>query len=403
MSEMVNKPQKQGKKILKKYILHQKVNPKLLGVELFNNNLMTTYEAFLSCKLIFKEDIQTLANLEKVVNKVQEVWSKKNNVVHIKKINVFTAPAYIVLTFTIGFFEQEQAVYLRDLKQCVKELIEGYDNLVSQEQAAEYKRKEREIYGVLERCNRLTEKLEGLEGRLIKNESIVLDSGELIKTELDKVNKTIKEQMKQTEHGIKNIQEYEQVQERKREKLSEKKATIESNQLPKKKIKKTRKYLFNRTQQTALSINVKDWTSASTQLSLKKITTKKTSQRIVEHENVSVLEIEILKCFTEAKDIHKKRMIPRKQFLELKTRVEFIDYLWMLLELEGKDEIIIAEKLSCRQLVEDLGQFLENVEAVIAGPTILNYWVYCSEELLIKLNGYVALKNFLSRSLKLQF
>ncbi|MDA9471068.1 hypothetical protein [Enterococcus sp. 5H] len=403
MSEMVNKPQKQGKKILKKYILHQKVNPKLLGVELFNNNLMTPYEAFLSCKLIFKEDIQTLANLEKIVNKVQEVWSKKNNVVHIKKINVFTAPAYIVLTFTLGFFEQEQAVYLRDLKQCAKELIEGYDHIVSQEQAAENKRKEREIYDVLERCNLLTEKLEGLEGRLIKNESIVLDSGELIKIELDKVSKTIKEQMKQTEQGIKNIQEYEPVQERNKVKLNEKKATIGSNHLPKKKINKTRKYLFNRTQQTALSINVKDWISASTQLSLKKITTKKTSQRIVAHENTSVLEIEILKCFTEAKDVHKKRMIPRKQFLELKTRVEFIDYLWMLIELEGKDEIIIAEKLSCRQLVEDLGQFLENVEAVISGPAILNYWVYCSEELLIKLNGYVALKNFLSRSLQLQF
>lgn len=403
MSEMVNKSQKQGKKILKKYILHQKVNPKLLGVELFNNNLITPYEAFLSCKLIFKEDIQTLANLEKIVQKVQEIWSKENNVVHIKKINVFTAPAYIVLTFTIGFFEQEQAVYLPELKQCVRELIEGYEHLVSQEKDDEYKRKEREIYSVLERCNMLTEKLEGLENRLIKNESIVLDSGELIKTELDKVSKTIKEQMKQTEQGIKNIQEYDQVQERNRVKLSEKKATTDSNYLPKKKIKKTRNYFFNRTHQKTLSKNIKNWTTASPQLSLKKITTKKTSPGKVVRESISALEIEILKCFTETKDLHKKRMIPRKQFLELKTRVEFIDYLWMLLELEGKDEIIIAEKLSCRQLVEDLGQFLENVEAVIMGPAILNYWVYCSQELLIKLNGYVALKNFLSRSLKFQF
>lgn len=403
MNEMISKSQKKEKKILKKYILHQKVNPKLLGVELVNNNLITPLEAFLSCKLIFKEDIQTLASLEQIVSKVQEVWAKKSNVIHIKKVNIFTAPAYIVLTFTIGFFEQEQAVHLRELKQCVKELIEGYDYLVSQEKNAEYKRKEKEIYGVLERFNRLTEKLEGLEDRLIKNESIVLDSGELIKTELDKVSKTIKEQMKQTKQGIKDVQKYEQVKERNKIKLNEKKATINSDNLPKKKIKSTRKYRFNRSQQADRSVNVKDWKSASTQLSLKKITAKKTGQKMVAHENTSALEIEILKCFTETKDLHKKRMVPRKQFLELKTRVEFIDYLWMLLELDGKDEIIIAEKLSCRQLVEELGQFLENVEAVITGPTILNYWVYCSQELLIKLNGYVALKNFLSRSLKMQF
>ncbi len=94
-------------------------------------------------------------------------------------------------------------------------------------------------------------------------------------------------------------------------------------------------------------------------------------------------------------------MIPKRQFLDLKAKVEFIDYLWMLLELEGKEEIIIAGKLSCRELIEELGQFMEAVEKVAAGPTIFSYWVYCSQELLIKLEGYAALKEFLSSSLRL--
>lgn len=405
MNETSNKSQKNGKKILKKYILHQKVNPRLLGVNLFESNLSTPNEAYLSCKLFFKEDIQSLTELEQIVSKVQVVWAEKNHVLHIKKINVFTSAAYIVLTFTIGFFEQEQVVHLRELKQCVKEFVENYNNYIKEEQEAEYKRKEAEISGVIERCNQLTEKLEGLENRLIKNESIVLDSGELLKTELTKVSKTIKDQMDQTENKIKITQETNQPKLQTTRKTVEKKISLNSTYEMKrkespKKIKPIQKQLFNRNQTVSAVPEINEWPIASKQFRLKCVENEKSNKKNFFPRVASDLEIEILNCFTETKELHKKRMIPKKQFLALKARVEFIDYLWMLLELDGKEEIIVAGKLSCRQLVEELGQVLESADAVVTSSTILNYWVYCSQELLLKLNGYAALKDFLNRSLK---
>lgn len=81
-------------------------------------------------------------------------------------------------------------------------------------------------------------------------------------------------------------------------------------------------------------------------------------------------------------------------------KVEFIDYLWMLLELEGEDEIMIANEISCRKLIEELGPFMERVDKIAGSLSIFNYWVYCPQEVLIKLEGYAALKELLSSSLK---
>ncbi|MGX7201510.1 hypothetical protein BCR22_10700 [Enterococcus plantarum] len=395
--------QKQGKKIIKKYILHRKVNPRLLGVELFNKHLVTPHEAYLSCKLIFKKDVHSLMELEQIAKKIYETWVKKNDELPIKKINVFTSTAYIVLTFTIGFYEEEQIKHLRELKECAKELIETYDNLIKKEKEAEYKRKEKELYGVLEKFSQLTQKMEGLENRLAKSESIVLDSGELLKNELTKVSQTIKEQMSQAEYSMKDSQRYS---EPKKQVVKKTKPKLESTVHITKKTEieekaRVRKFVFDRSKQYQATLKMKNWTSEMS--SKEKIF--KENQESTKKEDVkayaSKIEMEILTYFTENKELNKKRMVPKKQFLTLKAKVEFIDYLWMLLELEGKEEIIIAGKLSCRELIEELGLFMERVEKIATGPTIFNYWVYCSQEMLVKLEGYAVLKDFLSSSLKL--
>ncbi|MGX7245547.1 hypothetical protein ACWOC1_11965 [Enterococcus quebecensis] len=401
MNETEHNPQRQGKKIIKKYILHQKVNPRLLGVELFNKQLVTPYEAYLSCKLIFKKDIQSLMELEQVAKRIQEAWTEKNDTLLIKKINIFTSPAYIVLTFTIGFFEQEQVRSLRVLKECAKELIETNDEFIKQEQDAHFKRKEEEIYGILEKCSQLTKKMEGLEDRLIKNESIVLGSGELLKNELTKVSQTIKAQMDQAEHKMKDIQKHS---EDKKQEAVEKPVHVETGAQKKnivsKKSPPVQKFSLNPSRQQQIKLEIKG--RVPIRLVKKDIVKRESIKKNVLKKPVSQVELEVLKCFTtESEELSKKRMIPKKQFLILKEKVEFIDYLWMLLEIEGKEEIIVAGKLSCRELIKELGQFMEAVEKVAVGPTIFNYWVYCSQELLVKLEGYAALKNLLSSSLKL--
>ncbi|MBO0441808.1 hypothetical protein [Candidatus Enterococcus ikei] len=395
MNETEHNPQKQGRKIIKKYILHQKVNPRLLGVELFNRHIATPHEAYLSCKLIFKKDVRSLRELEQIAQKIQETWTEKNDELLINKINVFTSPAYIVLTFTIGFFEQEQVRLLRTIKEYVKELIESYDNIVKQEQEAEFKRKEAEIDGILEKCSQLTKKMEGLEDRLIKNESIVLGSGELLKNELTKVSQTIQEQMTQAEYKMKDIQKHS---ENKEYTIMETKPIEETADVVKKN-SPVPKLTLKQSKQVSKGLKIKN--GMPIRLAQKPVLKRNTTKTSTFKGPVSKFELAVLKCFTESEELSKKRMIPKKQFLLLKAKVEFIDYLWMLLELEGKEEIIIAGKLSCRELIKELGQFMETVEKIAAGPTILNYWVYCSQDLLIKLEGYGALKDFLSNSLKI--
>ncbi|MGX7149850.1 hypothetical protein [Enterococcus ureasiticus] len=403
MNVVEQNTQKQGKKIIKKYILHRKVNRRLLGVELFNNHLVTPHEAYLSCKLIFKKDVHSLMELEQISKKIYKTWTEKNDELLIKKINVFTSTAYIVLTFTIGFYEEAQVKHLRGLKEFAKELIETHDSILKEEKELEYKRKEEEISGVLEKFSQLTKKIEGLEDRLTKSESIVLDSGELLKTELTKVSQTIKAQMSQVEYNVKDNQGYS---ENKEQVVKKTKPNLESTSYITKKIvsekkDRVRKYSFDRSKQHSVTLKVKNWVS---DWSPKKKIIKANqglNKKNALKDCMSKIEMDVLTCFTKNEELNKKRMVPKKQFLTLKAKVEFIDYLWMLLELEGKEEIIIADKLSCRELIEDLGQFMELVEKVSVGPTIFNYWVYCSQEMLVKLEGYAALKDFLSSSLRL--
>lgn len=401
MNEAEQNTQKQGRKIIKKYILHQKVNPRLLGVELFNKHLDTPNEAYLSCKLIFKKDVRSLMELEQITKRVYETWTEKNNELVIKKINVFTSTAYIVLTFTIGFYEEAHVKHLRELKECAKEIIETYDDVIKQEKEEEYKRKEAEINGALEKFSQLTKKMELLEDRLVKNESIVLDSGELLKTELIKVSKTIKEQMSQVDYKMTDSQS--DSKNKKQAVLETKTDPVKTTQVSKQVTsqKKTQVHKFVLNRQTKGSNPIKTKKRSSIQSSKKKLIEEKSIKKVGLTGTASKLEMEVLTHFTKGQELHGKKMIPKKKFLVLKAKIEFIDYLWMLLELEGKEEIVIAGRLSCRELIEELGPLMETVEKVAAGPTLFNYWVYCSQEMLVKLEGYAALKDFLSNSLRL--
>jgi hypothetical protein len=390
MNDTEQKFQRHGKKIIKKYILHQKVNPRLLGVEIYNKHIKTPHEAYLSCKLIFKRDIQSLMELEQMAKKIRESWLEEDHELSIKKINIYTSPAYIVLTFTLGFFEPEQVKQLPVFRNYAQELIESYAAILKQEQEAEYKRKEEKMYNALEKFSQLTEKMDVLENRLKKNEAIVLDSGELLKNELTKVSQTLKEQIKMEEYQLVDASNEQEKMEIQNDSQQVEEIRHEHS---KEKPKHKRNFILMRTSQYVK-------TTARIQPKQKEAITEKPEPINSRRKPIPKIELEIIRCFSTSENLNKKKMISKRQFLELKAKVEFIDYLWMLLELEGKEEIIIANELSCRKLIEDLGQFMERVEKITANASIFNYWVYCSQEMLIKLEGYAALKELLSNSLR---
>ncbi|MCA5014344.1 MULTISPECIES: hypothetical protein [unclassified Enterococcus] len=404
MNETGQNLQRHGKKIIKKYILHQKVNPRLLGVEIYNKKLKTSHEAYLSCKLVFKKDIDSLMELEQIAMKVQKTWVEENDELIIKRINIFTSPAYIVLTFTIGFFESEHVRQLPFFRSCVQELIESYKVVLEQERETEYKRKEEKIYNVLEKFNQLTEKMEAIEYRLEKNEEIVLDSGELLKNELTKVSQTLKEQIQPNDYTMssktltleKSVSKHKELQSEIGEitplKETEKDKSV--SQI-------SRHYTLVRSNQHSKKRVLKK------QLKVQGVSENKEREsepvlleRTVRPKYISKNEQEVIKYFENNVPSNKRKMVPKKQFLDLKMKVEFIDYVWMLLELEGEDEIMIANEISCRKLIEELGPFMERVDKIAGSLSIFNYWVYCPQEVLIKLEGYAALKELLSSSLK---
>ncbi|MGX7129497.1 hypothetical protein [Enterococcus wangshanyuanii] len=341
--------------------------------------------------------------LEQIAMKVQKAWMEETNELIIKRINIFTSPAYIVLTFTIGFFESEYVRQLPLFRSCVQELIESYKAVLEQEQQTEYKRKEEELYNVLEKFNQLTEKIEGIEHRLKKNEEVVLDSGELLKNELTKVSQTLKEQIKSDNYAVeaatqeleKSVFKSTESQSELREKTPLKKTEKDENEPQ----NSRRSYTLIRSSQLSKKRVVKNQTDVQVTSEDKEDQPLPFEQH-VRPKYISKNEQEVIEYFSSSIPSNKRKMVSKKQFLELKMKVEFIDYLWMLLELEGQDEIVIANEISCRKLIEELGPFMERVDKIAVGLSIFNYWVYCPQEVLIKLEGYAALKDLLSNSLK---
>ncbi|MTD40459.1 hypothetical protein GIX45_17905 [Erwinia sp. CPCC 100877] len=399
-----------SQKRIKKYILHQKINPKLLGIEIFKKEIAVPYKAYLTCRLVFKEEIQSLKDIERLAVEFQENWIKKNEELKITRINVFTPNEQVALTFTLGFFQQAHSVYLRELKQYAQTFMQAYDSEEPSE-IREQKAAEPFLQGkldeVLKRYDQINERMEQLEARMAKNESILLDSGDLLKSELKKINQTIQEQIVQAEETVNDLQEH--VEEEKNAPKPKEPAPESANiaaetNLVKinsdKPIKKKRKYVFKRSPQVSSTIRIKNQKTVHQKLNKKNNKEKKVTQNMLKR-HVTALEASVLRYFTANVDSTKKRLVPKKDFLVLMDKLEFIDYLWMLLETAGNEEILIANQLSCKELVEDLDEFFKKIEEVSMKATIFNYWVYCPQNLFVRLKGYAALKDFLNNTLKL--
>jgi hypothetical protein len=403
MKETERTPQKQ----IKKYSIHQKINPKLLGIEIFKNEIAVPYKAYLTCRLVFKEEIQTLKDIEWLAVEFQENWTRKNDYIKITRINVFTPNELVALTFTLGFFQQPHSVYLRELKQHAKTFMKEYDSqkpieTIEQRETASFSQKK--LDEILKRYDQINERMDQLEARLEKNEAVLVNSGDLLKSELEKINQVIQDQIIQAEDSVSSLQEH--VEEIKAEpaELKQENTILTDDQIPietgaSTQGKKLPNYVFNRSVSADTAVRIKNGKTIHqkpNETIPKKKMTKNTLQR-----HVTSLEASVLRYFTANVDSTKKRLVPKKDFLILKDKLEFINYLWMLLETDSDEEIIIANQLSCKELVEDLDEFFEEIEEVSIKATIFNYWVYCPQNLFVKLKGYAALKDFLDNTLRL--
>jgi hypothetical protein len=401
MKETERTPQKP----IKKYSIHQKINPKLLGIEIFKNEIAVPYKAYLICRLVFNEEIQTLKDIERLAIEFQANWTRKNDYIKIIRINVFTPNELVALTFTLGFFQQPHSVYLRELKQFAQTFMKEYDSQKSIETTEQMKAdsSQEKLDEVLKRYIQINERMDQLEARLEKNEAVLVNSGDLLKSELEKINQVIQEQVIQAEDSVSSLQEHVEVIKADPEESEQ--ASIRADEIVSLETgvstqrKKLPNYVFNRSAHTDGTVRIKNGKTLHQKLDKtipKRKVTKSTLQR-----HITSLEASILRYFTANVDATKKRLVPKKDFLILKDKLEFINYLWMLLETDSNEEIIIANQLNCKELVEDLDEFFEEIEEVSIKATIFNYWVYCPQNLFVKLKGYAALKDFLDNALKL--
>ena len=375
----------QENKSIKKYSIHQKINPRMLGIEMFNQNIAVPFNAYLVCKLIYKEDIQSFKEIEEITFEIQDLWENEYKDIFIKKIHLFTSEKHIFLTFSLGFFQKDQTKKLPDIKEWVKSKIENHINELSKRELIESE--------ILKRLTTQIEQLETrVENRIKKSEAIIMDSNKKIQEEVKQMNqmltnkRTNKDESLEIEHkNIINKQNF-----KKNESKDHLETQIDMYKHEKKENKfhlvKGKKIKKVRTQWKSISPSLKDM----------QIDSSSEVDEIQQKPLLSEYEKKIIHYFMEVKTSEKKQIIPKKKFLEWQDKIEYIDYLWKMFESEKQSELIIAEKLSCKNLINELSVTSIAVEEISKSTKLFNYWIYCPQTILVKLKGYVVLAEYLA-------
>ncbi|MHC5228368.1 hypothetical protein ACYSNW_08840 [Enterococcus sp. LJL99] len=376
----------QEKKNLKKYSIHQKINTRMLGIEIFNQNIAVPYSAYLICKLIYKEDIHSFKEMEELIFEIQGAWENEQQEIFIKKIHIFTSEKHVLLTISLGFFQKDQAKKLPDLKEWFKNKIENHTKELSQRRALESDL----LKKLSTQIEQLETKIDKLENRVKKSETVAVDANKKVQEEIEQMNQMLTTKLAKKnellETGRKNAVDKKnknqvnvdlstQINAHKHEKQESKFHLVRG-----KKVKKV----------------TTQWQAISPSLKEMQVNTSSEVEKIQQKIHLSEYEKKIVYYFTEVKTSEKKQIIPKKKFLEWQAKIEYIDYLWKMFESEKQSELVIAEKLSCKNLIKELPIILVAVEELSKSTRLFNYWIYCPQATLIKLKGYVVLAEYLA-------
>lgn len=87
--------------------------------------------------------------------------------------------------------------------------------------------------------------------------------------------------------------------------------------------------------------------------------------------------------------------IKKEDFYPTLRKIEIVPYLWFNIFRKEKKDILIGNMLSCKQLVDELSNFLDEIENTERKKLIRSKWIYFSKEVEQKIEGYKLFSDYL--------
>jgi hypothetical protein len=114
------------------------------------------------------------------------------------------------------------------------------------------------------------------------------------------------------------------------------------------------------------------------------------------------LEWDIHTFFQKGRGLGHKGMMAKDDFYANIRQIEVLPYLWGSVYEREKKDILLGNELSCQQLIDDLADFLEEVDVLSRKRKVMGKWIYCPKEVEQKMEGYKLLSEYLETYLARQ-
>ncbi|MBO0446520.1 hypothetical protein JZO78_09195 [Enterococcus ureilyticus] len=114
------------------------------------------------------------------------------------------------------------------------------------------------------------------------------------------------------------------------------------------------------------------------------------------------LEWDIHSFFQQGRGMGHKGMLPKADFYANIRKIEVLPYLWASVYEREKKDILLGNELSSQQLIEDLNEFLEEIEVLSKKRKVMGKWIYCPKDVEQKMEGYKLFSEYLETYLARQ-
>ncbi|MGX7149732.1 hypothetical protein [Enterococcus ureasiticus] len=114
------------------------------------------------------------------------------------------------------------------------------------------------------------------------------------------------------------------------------------------------------------------------------------------------LEWDIHSFFQQGRGMGHKGMMPKDDFYANIRQIEVLPYLWASVYEREKKDILLGNELSSQKLIDDLNDFLEEIDVLSKKRKVMGKWIYCPKEVEQKMEGYKLLSEYLETYLARQ-
>lgn len=114
------------------------------------------------------------------------------------------------------------------------------------------------------------------------------------------------------------------------------------------------------------------------------------------------LEWDIHSFFQKGRGMGHKGMLSKDDFYANIRKIEVLPYLWASVYEREKKDILLGNELSSQQLIDDLNDFLEEIDVLSKKRKVMGKWIYCPKEVEQKMEGYKLFGEYLEAYLARQ-